>query len=94
MMFKINHSHQKKKSIKMERLVEVESVSFEEDNSEVSLRPSNWDDYIGQEKIKKNLGNFINFPNLLKVFLFSYVPLLLIVRFKFCFQRLFDYIRY
>jgi len=43
----------------MERIVEVESVSFEEDNNEVSLRPSSWDDYIGQEKIKKNLKVFI-----------------------------------
>lgn len=37
----------------MERLVEVEQISFEEDNNEISLRPSSWDDYIGQEKIKK-----------------------------------------
>ncbi len=44
----------------MQRLVEVESVSFEEENSEQSLRPSNWDDYIGQEKIKKNLRVFID----------------------------------
>ncbi len=43
----------------MERVVEVEQISFEEDNSEVSLRPSSWDDYIGQEKIKKNLKVFI-----------------------------------
>jgi len=43
----------------MERIVEVESVSFEEDNNEVSLRPSTWDDYIGQEKIKRNLKVFI-----------------------------------
>ncbi len=43
----------------MERVVEVEQVSFEEDNAEVSLRPSSWDDYIGQEKIKKNLKIFI-----------------------------------
>jgi len=43
----------------MERLVEVESVSFEDDKSEVNLRPSNWDDYIGQEKIKKNLRVFM-----------------------------------
>ncbi len=43
----------------MERIVEVESVSFEEDNNEVSLRPSSWDDYIGQEKIKRNLKVFI-----------------------------------
>lgn len=44
----------------MQRLVEVEKVSFEEENSEQSLRPSNWDDYIGQEKIKKNLRVFID----------------------------------
>ena len=43
----------------MERIVEVESVSFEEDNNEISLRPSSWDDYIGQEKIKRNLKVFI-----------------------------------
>ena len=43
----------------MERVVEVEQISFEEDNAEVSLRPSSWDDYIGQEKIKKNLKVFI-----------------------------------
>lgn len=44
----------------MERLVEVEKVSFEEESNEQSLRPSNWDDYIGQEKIKKNLRVFID----------------------------------
>ena len=43
----------------MERLVEVEAVSFEENNIETSLRPSIWDEYIGQEKIKKNLQVFI-----------------------------------
>ncbi len=43
----------------MQRVVEVEQVSFEEDNAEVNLRPSSWDDYIGQEKIKKNLKVFI-----------------------------------
>ena len=43
----------------MERIVEVESVSFEEESTEVSLRPSSWNDYIGQEKIKKNLKVFI-----------------------------------
>ena len=43
----------------MERVVEVEQVNFEEDNAEVNLRPSSWDDYIGQEKIKKNLKVFI-----------------------------------
>ena len=43
----------------MERLVEVEQISFEETNDEVTLRPSIWDDYIGQEQIKKNLQVFI-----------------------------------
>ena len=42
----------------MERLVEVESVSFEEDNNEVSLRPSNWDDYIDKKKSKKKFKSF------------------------------------
>ena len=44
----------------MQRLVEVETVSFEEETNEQSLRPSSWDDYIGQEKIKKNLRVFID----------------------------------
>ena len=44
----------------MQRLVEVETVSFEEETNEQNLRPSNWDDYIGQEKIKKNLRVFID----------------------------------
>ncbi|QKF72722.1 RuvABC resolvasome, subunit RuvB [Aliarcobacter faecis] len=44
----------------MQRLVEVESVSFEEESNEQSLRPSSWEDYIGQEKIKKNLRVFID----------------------------------
>ena len=43
----------------MERLVEVEQISFEEENEQTSLRPSIWDEYIGQEKIKKNLKVFI-----------------------------------
>ncbi len=43
----------------MERIVEVEQISFEEDTTEVSLRPTSWDDYIGQGKIKKNLKVFI-----------------------------------
>ncbi len=42
-----------------DRIIEIESVSFEEERQEVSLRPSSWDDYIGQEKIKKNLKVFI-----------------------------------
>ena len=43
----------------MERIVELESISFEEESTEVTLRPSVWDEYIGQEKIKKNLRVFI-----------------------------------
>ncbi len=43
----------------MERLVELEKISFEESSDEASLRPSIWDEYIGQEKIKKNLQVFI-----------------------------------
>lgn len=42
----------------MERIVEIEKISFENDY-EKSLRPSNWADYIGQEKIKRNLQVFI-----------------------------------
>jgi Holliday junction DNA helicase RuvB len=40
------------------RLVEVEKFSFE-DSYETSLRPISFEDYIGQEKIKKNLKIFI-----------------------------------
>ena len=40
------------------RVVEVEKFSFE-DSYEVTLRPSSFDEYIGQEKIKKNLQVFI-----------------------------------
>lgn len=43
-----------------DRLVNVEQISFEDETSEVSLRPSSWNDYIGQEKIKKNLRVFID----------------------------------
>lgn len=42
----------------MERIVEIEKISFENEY-EKSLRPSSFDDYIGQEKIKKNLQVFI-----------------------------------
>ncbi|HHD78680.1 MAG TPA: Holliday junction branch migration DNA helicase RuvB, partial [Epsilonproteobacteria bacterium] len=42
----------------MERMVEIERFD-EEGSYEVSLRPSGWDEYIGQEKIKKNLKVFI-----------------------------------
>jgi len=40
------------------RIIEVEKFSFE-DSFETSLRPSSFDEYIGQEKIKKNLQVFI-----------------------------------
>jgi holliday junction DNA helicase RuvB len=43
----------------LERLVELEKISFDDNRDEVTLRPSIWDDYIGQEKIKKNLQVFI-----------------------------------
>ena len=42
----------------MERIVEIEKFEAE-GNYEKSLRPSRWDDYIGQEKIKNNLEVFI-----------------------------------
>lgn len=42
----------------MERVVEIDKVSFENEY-ETSLRPTTWEDYIGQEKIKKNLQVFI-----------------------------------
>ncbi|GHV09676.1 Holliday junction ATP-dependent DNA helicase RuvB [Campylobacterota bacterium] len=43
----------------MERIVEVEKVSFDS-VEDASLRPSAWDDYIGQNKIKNNLRVFID----------------------------------
>jgi len=43
----------------MDRLVEIETFSMEEESSEVTLRPDAWSEYIGQEQIKKNLGVFI-----------------------------------
>jgi Holliday junction DNA helicase RuvB len=42
----------------MERVVEIERFD-EEISYEMTLRPSSWDEYIGQEKIKKNLKVFI-----------------------------------
>jgi len=42
----------------MERMVEIEKFDCE-NSYEASLRPSRWDEYIGQEKIKKNLRVFI-----------------------------------
>jgi len=43
----------------MERLVEIETFSVDEETNEVTLRPDAWSEYIGQEQIKKNLGVFI-----------------------------------
>lgn len=42
----------------MERIVEIEKFTADE-STETSLRPEGWQDYIGQEQIKKNLGVFI-----------------------------------
>lgn len=42
----------------MDRVVEIESLSFESDY-EVTLRPTNFEDYIGQSKTKQNLKVFI-----------------------------------
>jgi len=42
----------------MERIVEIEKIAFEGE-FEKSLRPSCFEEYIGQEKIKKNLQVFI-----------------------------------
>ncbi|MBD3790325.1 MAG: Holliday junction branch migration DNA helicase RuvB [Campylobacterales bacterium] len=42
----------------MERMVEIERFE-NEGNYEFSLRPCSWNEYIGQEKIKKNLKVFI-----------------------------------
>ncbi len=36
----------------MERIVEIERFSADE-ASEITLRPSAWNEYIGQEQIKK-----------------------------------------
>ena len=43
----------------MDRMVEIETFSAEEESSEVTLRPDAWSEYIGQDQIKKNLGVFI-----------------------------------
>jgi len=42
----------------MERIVEIEKIKFDNEY-ENSLRPKSWDDYIGQDKVKKNLQVFI-----------------------------------
>ncbi len=43
----------------MERLVEIEKFDADESSVEKTLRPDAWSEYIGQERIKKNLGVFI-----------------------------------
>ncbi len=43
----------------MERVVDIETFSIEDESSEVTLRPDAWSEYIGQEQIKKNLSVFI-----------------------------------
>jgi len=43
----------------MDRIVEIETFSSEEESIETSLRPNAWSEYIGQEQIKKNLGVFM-----------------------------------
>lgn len=43
----------------MDRLVEIETFSMEEESAEQTLRPDAWSEYIGQEQIKKNLSVFI-----------------------------------
>ncbi len=43
----------------MDRIVEIETFSMEEESAETTLRPDAWSEYIGQEQIKKNLGVFI-----------------------------------
>ncbi len=43
----------------MERVVDIETFSLEEESNEVRLRPDAWSEYIGQEQIKKNLSVFI-----------------------------------
>ena len=43
----------------MDRIVEIETFDSEENSVEVTLRPDAWNEYIGQEQIKKNLSVFI-----------------------------------
>jgi Holliday junction DNA helicase RuvB len=43
----------------IDRMVEIETFSADEESSENRLRPDAWSEYIGQEQIKKNLGVFI-----------------------------------
>jgi len=43
----------------MERIVEIEKFDADESSIEKTLRPDAWSEYIGQERIKKNLSVFI-----------------------------------
>ena len=44
----------------MERIVEIETFSMDEESSEVTLRPDAWNEYIGQEQIlQKYVGSTI-----------------------------------
>lgn len=43
--------------VSLDRIIEVQKIDVEE--SDISLRPSVWEDYIGQESVKKNLKVFI-----------------------------------
>jgi len=43
----------------MDRIVEIEKFDANEESCELTLRPDAWNEYIGQEQIKTNLGVFI-----------------------------------
>lgn len=42
-----------------DRMVGMQIVDIDDQKAELSLRPDSWDDYIGQDNIKKNLDVFI-----------------------------------
>ena len=43
----------------MDRIVEIEKFDVQEESVEKTLRPDAWNEYIGQDQIKKNLSVFI-----------------------------------
>lgn len=43
----------------MDRVVDIETFTLDDEKNEVTLRPDAWGEYIGQEQIKKNLAVFI-----------------------------------
>lgn len=43
----------------MDRVVDIETFTLDDEKNEVTLRPDAWSEYIGQEQIKKNLAVFI-----------------------------------